>query len=158
MGRSKQRRLAKEAAKQADPNWERERVFREVYNDLFPQNAHIADKVAFEVIESNVIGRYKSVQMILDKAVLGDNSNINVENFDPNFSHRVREWQIFWELNQHSDPKRQSANSRYKDYPNLLEYFKAKSFISWVRKKGKKGLVIDKDNVILSDFLDCLKD
>lgn len=142
------------------PKQERERIFRQLYKDFYPEYSNQAETLSMEGIERNVSGRISAVLNFLKHALRGSTPILDLNNFNTNESHTVAEWEFYWNLNQHLDPKREAAtaNLDYQTLPIVLEYFKVKSFIRYVKEKGELGLITDKDNILLSKFLDCLRD
>lgn len=159
---SRKQRQKREAIKnrKLKPMQERERIFRQLYRDFYPEYSNQAVTLPMERIESNVSGRISAVLNLFKLALKGNTPAVDLNAFSVDESHTVAEWELYWRVNQHPDPKRETAtaNLDYQVLPIVLEYFKAKSFIRYVREKGELGLVADKDNIILSKFLDCLKD
>lgn len=142
------------------PKQEREIIFRQLYKDFYPEYSNQAATLPMEVIESNVSGRISAVLNLFKYALKGSTPMVDLDTFSIDESHTVTEWELYWNVNQPPDSKREAtaANLDYQVLPIILEYFKVKSFIRYVREKGKLGLVTDKDNIILSKFINCLKD
>lgn len=159
---SRKQRQKQEAIKnrKLKPKQEREKIFRQLYKDLYPGHLSLAETLPIERIESKVSGRISAVLNLFRLALKGSAQMVDLNAFSTDESHTVAEWELYWKVSQQPDPKREAAtaNLDYQVLPIVLELFNAKSFIRYVREKGELGLVTDKDNIILSKFVDCLKD